>query len=535
MKPRASIIFTVVILIHTLTYAQSNKRWSSGGKLRPVQANMDIRHYTLSLDIDIPNKAIDGYVETDLVLKQENDSLLFDLVNELKVKKITVDKKNVDFTHHNDLIYIVNAAGFTAGKHRVKIEYSGNPPVAVRPPWIGGFTWTKDKNEKPWVVINCQGEGGKIYFPCKDHPSDEPNEGVDLFVTVPNGLKVAAFGLLQKVTAKGSNTTFHWKTNYTISNYCVVFNIGDYEVVKQTYTTISGRVVPMEFYVLRQDADKANQVLDIRKRDTRILEKYFGEYPWVKEKIGIAQVSNPGMEHQTMITYGDPFNYQRVVGQNYSANLFHEFGHEWWANKVTNKDWAHMWIQEGIDTFAETLCFRELAGERGYDSMMTFFRTRVSNQKPIVQAEELDEASVYSGDIYFKGAVFMGTLRYVLGDEVFFPILKKLATDPKYTYDNFVTTDDVEKLFSMESNKNLKPLFDFYLRTTERLEFMVKQTGENTWKLQVKNLPMTLPIEITTSHGILKLDLTSQSVKIESTGIPVVDPANRYFKRVVIE
>jgi aminopeptidase N len=537
MKSKSYLAIAIIILCYCFQLnAQNNfKRWTSGGKLRPLQANMDIRHYTLSLDVDIANKAINGFVETELILRQANDTILFDLVDELKVKRVMVDNKSMNFVQQSDLIFIINNKTFNSGKHRVKIDYGGNPPVAVRPPWFGGFTWIKDKNEKPWVVINCQAEGGKIYFPCKDHPSDEPNEGVDLFITIPQGLKVAALGLLQETSTKGSKTTFHWKTNYTISNYCILFNIGDYQVVKRSYTTILGHVVPMEFYVLRQDVDKANQVLDIRERDTRILEKYFGEYPWVKEKIGIAQVPNPGMEHQTMITYGDPFNYQRFGGQFYSANLFHEFGHEWWANKVTNKDWAHMWIQEGIDSFAETLCFRELTGERGYDSMMTFFRTRVRNEKPIVQGEELDEASVYSSDIYFKGAVFMGTLRYVIGDETFFPILKKFVSDPKYTYDNFVTTDDVEKVFSEESKKNLKPLFDFYLRTTERLEFVIKQTSEKTWVVKAKNIPMTLPVEILGSGGTSKMDFTDQLVKIESTTLPVVDPGNRYFKRVIIE
>jgi aminopeptidase N len=535
MKSTSAFLFTFLFFSLTLT-AQETDFWISGGKLNPIQANMDIRHYTLSLDIDIANQAIKGFVETDLILAHNTDSLLFDLIDRFDVKRIMVGKQVVDFSKKDDKIFITTPKGFTAGKHTVRIEYSGKPPVAANPPWKGGFTWTKDKNGKPWIVINCQSDGAKVYFPCKDHPSDEPNEGVDLFVTVPKGLTVAAFGLLTETNTKGNKTTFHWKTNYTISNYCILFNIADYQLVSRSYKTILDHTVPINYYILKQNVDKAQSVLDIRERDTRILEKYFGEYPWVKEKIGIAQVPNPGMEHQTMITYGDPFNYKRFKGHYYSDNLFHEFAHEWWANKVTNKDWAHMWIQEGIATYAEALCFRELTGEKGYDSLLLHFKKNVKNQKPLVQGEEVNSQDTYTGDIYFKGALFMNTLRYVVGDEIFFPTLKKLATDPKYTYDNFVTSDDVEKLFSNESNMNLKPLFDFYLRTTNLLEVTIKQTGLTSWVLQAKQMPfMTIPIEISGSNGSSTVQLSTQPIKLESMTLPVVDARSHYLKKIIID
>jgi aminopeptidase N len=535
MKYQHIFLLSLLFLNSTLT-AQDIEKWNSGGKLDPLQANMDIRHYTLSLNVDIPDKSIAGFVETDLILVHPADTILFDLIDRFVVKEITVDKKVVKFTRGNDRIYITSDKQFLQGKHKVKIVYEGKPPIPARPPWSGGFTWTTDKNGKPWVAINCQIDGAKIYFPCKDHPSDEPNEGVDLFVTVPKGLTVAAFGLLQKATTKGDKVTFHWKTNYTISNYCILFNVADYQVVSRNYKTIAGNTVPIDYFILRQDAGKAQSVLDIRERDTRILEKYFGEYPWVKEKMGIAQVPNSGMEHQTMITYGDPFNYKRFKGQNYSDNLFHEFAHEWFANKVTNKDWAHMWIQEGIATYAEALCFRELTGEKGYDSLLLHFKKYVENKKPVVQGEEVNSQDTYGRDIYFKGALFMNTLRYVTGDEIFFPTLKKLATDPKYTYDNFVTTDDVEKLFSDASKMNLKPLFDFYLRTVKVLEVSVKQTGMTSWVIQPKQVPaMPIPLEISGSNGVTRIQLTDQPIQIESTTLPVIDAGNHYLKRVIVE
>lgn len=226
--------------------AQKPQVWSSGGKLNPLQANMDIRHYTLSLDVDISNQAIDGFLEADLILQNSADTILFDLIDQFSVSKIIIDRQAINFRRRDDKVFIFGRDRFFAGRHKVKIEYGGKPPIAVNPPWEGGFTWTTDKNGKPWVVINCQTDGAKIYFPCKDHPSDEPNEGVDLFVTVPKGLTVAAFGLLAGTSSKGNKTTFHWKTNYTISNYCILFNIADYQLVSRPYKTILGNTVPMD-------------------------------------------------------------------------------------------------------------------------------------------------------------------------------------------------------------------------------------------------------------------------------------------------
>lgn len=531
------IVFSIFFALITFQISAQNRDISymtSGGEIHPLQANMDIRHYTINLDVDIENESIAGFVEASIILNKSTDSVLFDLVHFLKVDKVSVNGKNTDFFQKKDYLYIVNKNSFQSGKQLVKIEYGGKPPVAIKPPWDGGFTWTTDKSGNPWVVINCQGEGGKVYFPCKDHPTDEPNEGVDIFVTVPNRLKVASFGLLQSETPKPNNKMqFHWKTNYTISNYCVVFNIADYHVEKRQFTTIDNNTVPMEFYILAEDKEHANKVLDIRERDTRILEKYLGEYPWVNEKIGIAHVPNPGMEHQTMVTFGDPFDFKMIYGQPYSANLYHEFGHEWFANKVTNSDWTHMWIQEGIDTYIESFLFKEIGGEKAYDSIIRTFKKRIKNKQPLVLGEHETEAAIYTGDIYSKGAFFMHSLKTVIGDDIFFKTLKELANNPKYTYDNTVTTDDVEELFSNRSGKNLKPFFDFYLRTISKLNVEVKKLDKTSYRITSNNAPIPLPIKVTTDRGTQTVLLEqNKPITVSSLTLPVLDAGDNYLSAI---
>ncbi len=536
---RPTLFLMVSILVMSTQMNAQNRDisyLSSGGKLNPLQANMDIRHYTIALDVDIEKKTIQGYVDVDVILSASADTILLDLVHLFTVNKVSVNNKPVKFEHKNDKIYITSDKSFPKGRHIVRVSYGGEPPIAVKPPWTGGFTFTKDRSGNDWVAINCQKEGGRVYFPCKDHPSDEPNEGVDMFITVPENLVVAGPGLLKEVLKKKNKKTYHWKTNYTISNYCTVFNIGKYTVVSKDYTTIDGTIVPIQFYVLEEDSSFAPKIIELKARDTKILEKYFGEYPWAKEKIGIAAVPNSGMEHQTMITFQNKFNYTKIGVHDYSANLYHEYGHEWFANKVTNKDWAHMWIQEGITTYAEALIHYELGGQEAYDEIISRHKRSTRNKKPMVGGEELSEDEAYAGrDIYAKGSFFMHSLRYVLGDEIFLPTLKKLATDPKYTYDNFVTTKDVEELFCTASKQDLKPFFNFYVYTNDVLDISVKEVGYQKYQITLNNFFMPLPLDIGPGDKPTRTMIGKEGIVVTSNGAPQVDAKGHYLKKITIQ
>ncbi len=527
-------LFLFFLLI-SFTASQS-QNLISGGKLKPEQANMDIRHYTLDLHIDLDQQTIDGYTEIDFILLQPASTVLLDLVHLMKVDRVWVNGKQTPFTHDSDLLRITAPTELSAGRVKVKVQYAGKPGVAARPPWDGGFTWTRDSTGNPWVAITSEGEGGKIFFPCKDHPSDEPNEGADLIITVPKGLVVAGPGLLQSVKTKKNQSTFHWKTNYSINNYSILFNIGKYKVVSRPYTTINGNTVPMQFYVLEEHADKGENQLDILERTVHMQEKYFGEYPWVKEKIGICETPHLGMEHQTMNAYGNKFRYTIVGGKDFDWLMHHEFGHEWWGNKITAKDWSQYWIQEGICSFGDALFTREAEGEEAYLKRMQRTARAIRNLKPVVLGDSnVTEDEAYHPDIYGKGAFFMHSLRYVLGDGIFFPTLKKFATDPRYTYDNQVTTNDVEQFFSKESGKNLKLFFDFYLRTVQKLEISVKQTDDEKFLVKILNLDMQLPMEIVTDSGSHKMMLDQKGITVVSKTIPIIDPSVYYLKKIILE
>ena len=524
----AVIAFFLITQLHAQTL-------TNGGKIKPEQAIMDVRHYTIALDVNFEQKSIAGYTIIDVIMAQPTNVLLFDLLDSLGVTQVLVNNKKEPFIYKNNLITINLPNELPVGKASVKIFYGGKPHVARRPPWDDGFIWARDSTGHHWMAITAEGAGGKLYFPCKDHPSDEPNEGVDMFITVPKDLVVAGPGLLQKVTKHGDKATFHWKTNYTINNYSIIFNVGDFAVVSRTYTTIDGNKVPLQFYVLKEHEAKAAHHLDIFEKTIHEQEKYFGEYPWAKEKIAICETPHLGMEHQTMNAYGNKFRYTKVGGEDYDGLMHHEFGHEWWGNKVTAKDWADYWIHEGINTFGDALYIREFEGEAAYNQHFHDISLRFENKLPVVMGKDIDEEAAYNSDIYGKGAFFMHTIRYIMGDSLFFPAIKKFVTSPKYTYDNLVSTDDVQIFFSEESGRDLKPLFDLYLRSVNKLDVHIKQLPRDKYLIQLQNFSMALPMEITTSTGTKRMVVDTKGITVESKTLPVIDQDTFYLKKLTIE
>ena len=526
------LFIIIVLLITCKAYAQE---LTSGGKLKPEQAIMDVRHYTIALNVDVKQKTIDGYTTIDVIMAQPTHVLLFDLLDSLTVSQVLVNNKKEPFEYKNNLIRINTANELPAGKASVKVIYGGKPHAAKRPPWDDGFIWTRDSTGHPWVAITAEGTGGKLYFPCKDHPSDEPNEGVDMLITVPKDLVVAGPGLLQNVNKHAETATYHWKTNYTINNYSIIFNVGDYKVATRPYTTVDGHNVPIQFYVLKEHADKAEHFLDIFVQTIKEQEKYFGEYPWVKEKIGMVETPHLGMEHQSMVAYGNKFKYEKIGGDDYDWLMHHEFGHEWWGNKVTAKDWADYWIHEGICTFGDALYIKEFEGNAAYIQHWRQAAPGFENKIPIVMGKDIDEEAAYNGDIYGKGAYFMHTLCYVMGDSVFYPAIKKFATSPKYTYDNLVNTDDIEQFFSKESGKDLKPLFDLYLLTVNKLDISIKAQRGGKYLIQLQNIAIALPVDVTTDAGTKRMMVDAKGIRVDSKTTPVVDGDSYYLKKVTME
>ncbi len=539
---RFCFVFLLTAVITTFAHARQFGTFASGGVLSANAAKYDAKYYELNLKIDPARQHLSGYVDVIVASAvPAMDTLELDLVNFYTISKIESDGKTLPFTHRNHKIKLALAEKLRAGTcASFRIHYAGNPPVAVRPPWEGGFNWSKDANGKPWIGVSCQGEGGKIWWPCKDHPSDEP-DSVGINITIPDSLYCATNGLLEEiVSAEKGWKSFRWKTRYPVNNYNVSINIGDYAVVRRPYRGATG-TMEVVFYVLKADSAKAPALLEMAEGFLRFYAKYFGEYPWIKEKFGLAHTHYLGMEHQTINAYGNHF---RNTALGYDGLMLHEMGHEWWGNYVTVRDWADFWIHEGICSYAEALFLNDKFGIEAYHTYVKEnLRRRILNRQPIVPKRDATTSETYNSDIYAKAAVVLHTLRFFIGDSLMLDVLKTFASDPAYTLHNRVVSQDFIDLVNRKTGQDLGWFFQQYLFTAKppTLEYKIIRKPDASTELEIRwrDEGFRLPVEVRVTNGdkvsIKQVDVTSTWRRYQFTGNPKleIDPMGWILMEVV--
>lgn len=534
------IIFGSLILIVLLTGLFLYNKYigfidyASGGILSENQAKYDVISYDLNLTVNSSEKNISGWTTVRIKsLTNELNNIELDLFKGLIVSDVQVNGVLQKTSRDGDKLWINLVKPLGAGEITdFKIAYNGQPMEAKLPPWRGGFNWSKDANGDDWIGVSCEGEGAKIWFPCKDHPSDEP-DSVAVHITIPEQYYCASNGLLRSVTfPKPGFKTFHWVTNYPINNYNVNISIAKYDIVERPYTTDQGAMMPVIFYVLPQDRKKAEMLVDMAVDMLTVYRKYFGEYPFAKEKFGLAETDYLGMEHQTLNAYGNNFSYDRIAGNTFDELMLHEMGHEWWGNKVTANDWADTWIHEGICTYGESLYHLEKTSEKGYHEYMQSIKKRIKNSKPIIIKRNATTSESYHQDVYSKGAYLLHSLRYMLGDSIFFQTIKEFAADSAYTYQNRVVTDDFIKLVKKNSPVDYTKFINTFLYTTELPEIRLCKTGNREYEINITNIDYELPMNIKTDHGESRVLLSSKPFPVHSAAEPLIDEKEWYLKTI---
>ncbi len=527
MKPIGTLIF--VFLIHlSLANAQEEKNWAWGGPIDPLQEKITIEHYQLDLEI-IPEKQwIQGYVKVTFDCGQKLDTLRLNLIESYQVTQVEIYDEPVKYRHFGDTLDIFIPDG-CAGE--AKIHYEGKTPLALNPPWDGGFSWEKDRSGNHWMGLSSQNEGAKIFMPCLDHPSSEPSNGIDLYLTAPAPYFVAANGRLVNEEIKGDKITYHWSSDYPINNYNINFTLGIFHEEGKNYRSIAGNEIPLKVYTLEENKDKAPQLLAVLEKSVKTHEKYFGEFPFPKDKIAVVETPYLGMEHQTINAYGNNFQFVRMGEVYYDWLLHHELGHEWWGNKVSVADWADFWIHEGLCTYGDWLFFLEHGGQKAYLEKVTEVARTIQNSYPVVAPKNSTSDEAYHPEIYSKGAYIIHTLRYILGDEVFFPMLKAFVSDEQYTYSNLVDTQDFTDFVQQYSGQDLEDFFQLYLYTTTVPEVKVVKKGKNRYAVTLSNIDFSLPMDILTSNGIQRIQLSSKPTLIKSDVPVTVDPEGWYLKQ----
>ena len=488
----------------------------SGGPLMPEQAAYDVRHYDLAVKLDVTNQSIDGSLTVTAKIKTPIDKFVLDLDMAYSISAVSMvgqgNSKPLAFEHKDGRIWINLPGGSAAGSTvNLKVDYSGKPKSAPRPPWVGGFVWGKTPSGAPWIATAVQNDGSDLWFPVKDHPSDKP-ETTSMSFTVPDPLVAASNGRLKSVRRNSDGTsTYNWFISQPISNYNIALNVAPYSLLKDEVRSVTGEMIPIEFYVIPEHFDKAPRLIEETKRYLAFFEKYLGPYSFRKDKLGIAETPHLGMEHQSIIAYGNDFKFDE---NGFDWLMFHEFGHEWWANLVTAEDWNGFWIHEGFQSFMDSFYLEEMKGKQFYFDAMKKRRLAIRNAKPVSPREPRTTVEMYlmppdyvrsDGDIYGKGALILHTLRFYIGDDAFFRALRRMAyPDPAKekvtdgTQNRLTNTDEFLAIAERESGKKLGWFFEQYLRNASLPTLVTQRAGDTLtlkWKA-LEGIDFPMPVEI---------------------------------------
>jgi len=524
LKNKTDVKYISLIITMALSTAMLGQEFTEQDTLRgsitPEREWWDLNYYDLYVDVDIEKKFISGSNTIRYKVLEPNQVLQVDLQLPLKIEKVTQDGKVLKVEHNGNAHFVKLEKPQKKGEfNEVIVTYSGHPKEAVRAPWDGGFSWKKDNNGKDFVATSNQGLGASVWWPNKDHMYDEV-DSMQISVKAPKGLMNVSNGRLRKLN-EATNTSY-WFVSNPINNYGVNINIGDYVHFGEKYNGEKG-VLDMDYYVLKDNLEKAKVHFKDAVLMMEAFEHWFGPYPFYEDSFKLVEVPYLGMEHQSSVTYGNKYM-KGYLGKDLSKTgwglkfdflIIHEAGHEWFANNITYKDMADMWVHEGFTAYSENIFLDYYYGKEASADYVIGTRTNIKNDKPIIAKYNVNATG--SGDMYYKGANMLHTIRQLVGDdEKWRQVLRGLN---KEFYHRTVTTKQIEDYVSEKSGIDLSKVFDQYLRTAMIPLFEYKVDGESL-KFKYSNVVegFDMPIKITVDGKVHELEPTTEWGSVEFKG-----------------
>jgi len=511
----------IVLFFLFLTFISNaqdfTRRDTLQGSLRPERTAFDVQRYDLNITINPDYRTVAGYNDITFKLIEKSARIQLDLFENMKVDSIIHNNKKLTYKRELDAVFIDLPADLTLNsEQKVRFYYSGKPLVAKRAPWDGGFVWKRDSNGQDFIGVAVQGTGASLWYPVKDHQTDEPDRGASVRVAVPNGLMNVSNGrFLGKEELKDGYTRWDWEVKSPINNYNIVINIADYVHI---HDELDG--LDLDYYVLRENEAKARKHFEEVKPMMNCFQEKFGAYPFIEDGFKLVETPYLGMEHQSAVAYGNKYMKGYLgndmtgtgIGLLFDYITIHETGHEWFGNSITSKDIADMWIHESFTTYSESV-FVEC--QFGYEKAMEYIngqKAMVSNQKPVVGQFGVNFKTGNS-DMYYKGALMLNTIRHIINDdEKWWKLFRNYAETYRH---QIIETNDVVEFFTKESKLNLAPVFDQYLnyKNLPELEFRTnKNTIEARWITNVTNFEM--PIEFQINNKKSRILVSNNWVKI---------------------
>ncbi len=495
------------------------------GSLRLERNCYDVLHYDLEIDLNVENKSIVGKNTITFKWLKSSPKVQIDLFENMAIDSIIVANQSTTFERNGNACF-VEVPSFELGSINIMtVYYQGIPKQAVNPPWDGGFIWRTDNNGNPWVAVSCEGIGASLWWPNKDHLSDEP-DSLDFHFTVPSSLFAVCNGNLESTDTQQDKTTYHWKVGYPINNYNVTFNVGDYYHFSDVYQSETNGDLACDYYVMRENSEKAKTHFQQVHGVLEAFEHYFGPYPFWEDGFALVETPYLGMEHQSAIAYGNGYQrgYQGTMipkGMDWDYIIVHEAGHEWWGNAVSVKDHADMWIHEGFTTYMEALYVEYHYGREAVNTYLDLQRPYIGNKQPIVGPLDVNFGDWKVSDQYYKGSMILHSLRTYLGDDkLWFDLLKAV-------YGEFLMkqtdTQELTSFMSEYCKKDLSAFWEQYLcePTIPVLEYYAQEKGNNLkvyYRLLTDVPALSLPIGFGTKENQIRHQCTSewQEIKIEN-------------------
>ncbi|WP_143306820.1 M1 family metallopeptidase [Chitinophaga vietnamensis] len=473
------------------------------GSITPQRAWWDVKSYDLHVAVNLDDSTFTGFNTITYDILKTDSTMQIDLQEPLVIDSVIQDKTALAFTRDGNAWFVkMQSPQEKNHTNSVTVFYHGKPRRAKNAPWDGGVVWAKDNEGRPWIATACQGLGASVWWPNKDHQSDEP-ENMTIHVTVPSELKDISNGRLKKVKPNGDGTTtYTWYVSNPINNYDVALNIGHYEEIKDTYNGEGGKL-DLSYWVLDYNIDTAKVHFAVVKPMLKCFEYWFGKYPFYKDSYKLVESPHLGMEHQSAVAYGNKFK-MGYSGRDLSGTgwglkwdflIIHESGHEWFGNNITSKDLADMWIHESFTNYSETLFTTCEYGVKAGNEYLQGIRRGIKNDVPIIPAYNVNQEG--SGDMYPKGANMIHMIRQIMNnDEAFRQMLRGLN---KTFWHQTVTAQQIESYMSEAVGMDLSKIFEQYLHKTTipTLEYRIYgQQLQYRWVSDVKDFNMPVKVKL---------------------------------------
>tara|TARA_B100000579_G_scaffold409560_1_gene398713 strand:+ start:498 stop:2156 length:1659 start_codon:yes stop_codon:yes gene_type:complete len=507
MSLRFIIFFFIVFTIDGLSQGLMEDKLlptrqdSLRGSITPEREWWDLTYYHLDIKVEPDKKYISGSNTVGYKVLKSNKTMQIDLQEPMEITSVIANGKPLKFNREGNAYFIeLKSKQKKNDVNYIEIFYEGFPKEAIRAPWDGGLSWTKDDNGNHFIATSCQGLGASVWWPNKDHMYDEVDSML-ISVNVPKHLTNVSNGRLRKVTEHKNDTkTFDWFVTNPINNYGVNINIGDYVGFSEVYKGEKGNL-DIDNYVLSYNLDKAKEQFKQVPMMIEAFEHWFGPYPFYEDSFKMVEVPYLGMEHQSSITYGNKYQ-NGYLGRDLSGSgwglkfdyiIIHEGGHEWFANNITYKDIADMWVHEGFTCYSENLYVDYFFGKQASAEYVIGTRRGISNKKPIIGQYDINREG--SGDMYSKGANLLHTIRQLAkDDEVWRQTLRGLNEE---FYHSTVTTKEIEDYISKSIGIDLSKVFDQYLRDV-RVPVFEYEISNGELKYRWNNVidGFNMPIEV---------------------------------------